>query len=553
MTPTNVGANEDTQTLRTRLAEAEEMLRAIRQGEVDALVVEGTDGNQVYTLRGADEPYRNLIEQMQEGAVVLTKRGEILYSNSLFASLVGEALECVIGTPIGRFVHPTDRIDFDALLSAGGGRRRIRLIASDSRDIEVSVSATTTAGSTNGERLNLVVTDLRELLEANSDRDRAEADGRAKDRFLAMLAHELRNPLGAITNALRVLELSRAEGDVAPGPHEVIARQVGHVSRLIDDLLDVERVVSGRTRLDRQPLDLAEAVRRAVDTVAGDGHIERTIGISTEPLWIDGDAGRIEQVLTNLLTNAVKYTSPSGRILVSLHADDNDAVLTVEDTGFGISAALLPSIFDLYVQADRTIGRAQGGLGIGLTLVRRLVELHGGTIEASSEGEGLGSRFTIRLRQIPSPEASEGGSASEDRRQAGSRRVLLIEDSSDAREMLRMMLELAGHEVFSAADGVRGLELLSTMKPDVGIIDINLPRMDGYQIARRIREEAHGRSMLLLAMTGNDAPDAAGHSSDHGFDYHLVKPVDPKELERLLNAGVVALSAHPDSFRRLSS
>jgi len=209
-------------------------------------------------------------------------------------------------------------------------------------------------------------------------------------------------------------------------------------------------------------------------------------------------------------------------------------VLSVEDTGFGISPGLLPFIFDLYVQSDRTLDRAQGGLGIGLTLVRHIVELHGGTIAASSEGEGHGSRFTVRLRRIPSASKAAALSSAPERR-AKPRRVLLIEDSDDARQMLRMMLELAGHVVYDAADGIRGLELLSVVRPDVGIIDIGLPRMDGYQVAKRIREAPHGRRMLLLALTGYSAPGDANLASERGFDYHIVKPIDLDQLARLLS------------------
>jgi signal transduction histidine kinase/ActR/RegA family two-component response regulator len=540
--------HEQIETLRVRLAEAEDMLRAIQQGEIDALVVEGADGNQVYTLHSAEEPYRNLVEQMQEGAVVLTGRGDILYSNARFAALVGEPLESVVGSRIDRFVNVSDRDDFETLLSARSGRRCIGLIGSDSSAFEVTLSLTATV-SPNGDRLNLIVTDLSELLAANSNRDRAERDSRTKDEFLAMLAHELRNPLGAISNAVRVLELTHAEGEPATRAHEVIARQVGHFSHLINDLLDVERVVSGKVRLNQQPLDMAEAVRRAVATFTADARLDRQIDVSTEPVWVDGDAVRLEQVLTNIVTNAVKYTPPGGRIRVVLRADDGDAVLSVEDSGFGIAPSLLPSIFDMYVQADRTLDRALGGLGIGLTLVRRLVELHGGTIVASSKGEGHGSRFTVRLRQIPSVESAAGVSVSRESR-AKRRRVLLIEDSGDAREMLRMMLQLAGHVVYDAADGVRGLELLNVMRPDVGIIDIGLPTMDGYLVAKRIREAPYGRGMLLLALTGSLGD--ADRSLEHGFDYHLIKPVDPDQLERLLSQGAESLSAGPDAFQGIA-
>jgi signal transduction histidine kinase/ActR/RegA family two-component response regulator len=536
MTTRRADHYDETETLRSRLAEAEGMLRAIRQGEIDALVVEGAGGNQVYTLHSADEPYRHLVEEMQEGAVVLTGRGDILYSNARFAGLVGEPLQSVVGSRIARFVKASDRADFESLLHAGSGRCRCRLIGSDPRALEVSLSLTTTA-STNGERLNLIVTDLSELLEANSNRDRALRDSRTKDEFLAMLAHELRNPLGAISNAVRVLALTHSEGASATGAEEVIARQVGHISFLINELLDVERVVSGKIRLNRQPIDMAEAVRRAVASFTGDARLDRHMEISTEPVWIDGDAVRLEQVLTNIVTNAVKYTPLGGQIRVALRAEGNDAVFSVEDTGVGISPRLLPFIFDLYVQAERTLDRAEGGLGIGLTLVRRLVELHGGTIEASSEGEGRGSRFTVRLKQIPSTSQSSVISVPQERR-ARPRRVLVIEDNEDAREMLRMILELAGHVVYDAADGVRGLELVNIVRPDVGIIDIGLPIMDGYQVAKRIREEPHGRGMLLLALSGYESPIESKRSPERGFDYHLVKPVDPDHLARLISEAV---------------
>jgi signal transduction histidine kinase len=345
---------------------------------------------------------------MQEGAVVLSGRGDILYSNPRFAALVGEPLESIVGSRIDRFVNASDRDDFATLVSTGSGRRHSRLIGPDAGAFDVSLSLTTTA-SADGDRLNLIVTDLRELLEANSHRDRAELVSRTKDEFLAMLAHELRNPLGAISNAVRVLELTHAEGEPAARAHEVIARQVSLISHLIDDLLDVERVVFGKIRLSRAPLHMEDAVRRAVANFTSEALLDRNIDLSTEQVWVDGDAVRLEQVLTNILANAVKYTPPGGRIRVGLRADRSDAVLTVEDTGFGISASLLPFIFDMYVQADRTLDHAQGGLGIGLTLVRRLVELHGGTIVASSDGEGHGSRFTVRRKVVSNHDDDRAG------------------------------------------------------------------------------------------------------------------------------------------------
>jgi signal transduction histidine kinase/CheY-like chemotaxis protein len=529
---------DDTQTLRRRLAEAEEMLDAIRHGEVDAVVVESSDGSQVYTLHSAEEPYRDLIEQMQEGAVVLSSDGHILYCNIRFAALVSEPSETVVGSHVGRFINPPDRDDFDRFLRAGSGACRSTLIGSGSGSTEVGLSLTT-ASLADGERLNLTVTDLTDLLSAKTNRDRAERANRGKDDFLAILAHELRTPIGAIASAVDAMALPDAGGETSARSRLIIGRQIRHISHLVDDLLDVERVVAGKVRLHRQPLDLAENVGHIVAIFRDDAGKDRQIDVIAEPVWAECDAVRFDQVLINLMANAVKYTPPGGRILVTLRPDAGDAVLTIEDTGLGISARLLPFIFDMYVQADRTLDRAQGGLGVGLTLVRRLVELHGGTVTASSAGEGHGSTFTIRLKQIPAAEQRSRDSLPRERR-ARPRRVLLIEDSADAREMLRMMLELAGHIVYDAADGARGLELVNVVRPDVGIIDIGLPVMDGYEVAKRIRDEPHGRHMLLLALSGYGASDDARRSAEHGFDYHLVKPVDPDRLTRLITQGLSA-------------
>ena len=532
MITSHADPHDQTEALRARLADAEETLRAIRQGEIDALVVESPGGNRIYTLHSADEPYRLLVEEMQEGAVVLTDRGDILYANAPFAALVGEPLASVVGSCMNRFVNMDSRDDFQALVASGHGRCRSRFTGPDSGTFEVSLSLTTTTSS-QGNRLNLIVTDLTELLQARTGRDRAERDSRSKDDFLAMLSHELRTPLAAIGSAVRVLELTQGAGASVSRAHDVIARQVSHVTNLINDLLDVERVVAGKIRLNRVPIDMALAVGQAVATFTNGALMGTHIDFSTEPVWVDGDAERLQQILTNLVTNAIKFSSPGASIRVTLRSEAGDAVLSVEDTGVGISPRLLPFVFDLYVQADRTLDHAQGGLGIGLSLVRRLVELHGGTIVASSEGEGRGSRFVVRLRQIPPATPLVAVSPPLERR-AKPRRILVIEDNADAREMLRMALELAGHAVYDAPDGVRGLELLNVVRPDVAIVDIGLPRMDGYEVAKRIREQPHGRGLLLLALTGYGALEDAKRSSEHGFDHHLVKPVDPNRLASLI-------------------
>jgi signal transduction histidine kinase len=526
---------ERTRTLRARLTEAEETLNALRNGEVDALVVRGEGGDKVYTLHGAEEPYRNLVEQMREGAVVLAPSGDILYANARFAALVREPLESVLGGHIGRFMTEADRIEFSALLSSGNGTSRSRLVASDASATEVYFSLTTTVSSKGTANLSLMVTDVSELFEARNERDRAERDSHAKNEFLAMLAHELRSPLGAIRNAVAVLEGLDTKDCRATRALQVIARQVGSLSHLIDDLLDVERVASGKIRLDRHPLDMAEAVRRAVASFTGINGTDRLFEVTVDPMWVDADTVRLDQILANIVTNAVKYTPGGGRIRLSLRGVGGDAVLTVQDTGFGIAPELLPSIFDMFMQGERTLDRAEGGLGIGLTLVRRLVELHGGTVTASSDGIGHGSTFTVQLPRVLEETVASGVPTPV--AQVRPKRVLLIEDSRDAREMFRMLLELAGHSVCEAEDGDRGLALLETEHPEVAIIDIGLPGLDGYQVAQRIRERPGGRAMLLLALTGYGSPGDHKRSAEAGFDHHLVKPVDLTELARLLGEG----------------
>jgi two-component system, sensor histidine kinase len=376
------------------------------------------------------------------------------------------------------------------------------------------------------------VTELRETHQADSSRDLAEGNSRMKDEFLAMLAHELRNPLSAINSAVQVLASTKGQGAAGTRAREVVARQVDHLRHLVDDLLDMERVVSGRIRLNRRPFDLAEEVRVAVSSVPSDVALDLQSDVGIEPVWVDGDAVRIEQVLTHLMTNAIRHTPAGGRIQVALRCERDQAVLTVRDTGVGIASAVLPFVFDMFVQGEQELDRAQGGLGIGLTLVRRLVELHGGTVVASSDGEGQGSTFTVRL---PQSQTAPGPGALPDRPQAAvPRRVLLIEDDSDGREMFRLMLELAGHTVFDAADGVRGLELLEGEHPDVVIIDIGLPGLNGCQVAQRVRECPSGRAVTLVALTGYGRPSDYRRSTEAGFDYHLVKPVDLEMLSGLL-------------------
>jgi signal transduction histidine kinase len=359
-------------------------------------------------------------------------------------------------------------------------------------------------------------------------RREAEAASRAKDEFLMMLGHELRNPLGAIAAAIDVLEAAQEGSAVAVEAREIIARQTRNLSHMMTDLLDVGRAIGGKIVLARQPVNLAAVAGRVASTLAITGEArEHPLEVSLGDAWIDGDAVRIEQVVSNLLTNAVKYT-PAGRpIQLRVALQDDTAVLQVQDTGTGIPAALLPRVFDLFVQGERSLDRRAGGLGIGLTLVRRLVELHGGTVTAESSEHG--ACFTVRLPATAAPPQVEDDTLPPSRR----RKVLVVEDNADVMAALRAKLELDGHTVSTAADGIEGLSRLLKLKPEVSIVDIGLPGLTGFELARHAR--AAGYAGRLIAMSGYGADRDAQQALVAGFDAYLVKPVDRQQLRASLS------------------
>jgi len=361
-------------------------------------------------------------------------------------------------------------------------------------------------------------------------RQEAEAANSAKDEFLAMLGHELRNPLGAISNAAHVLGLVENAGPLVERAQGIISRQVVQLGRVVDDLLDVSRVTSGKIALEPQPLDLADLVRRVASLIGSPAH---TVRLDTAEVWVDADAARLEQVMVNLLQNAVKYTPAGGEIRVLVTREGPDAVLSVRDAGVGIAPELLPRVFDIFVQGEHSLDRRKGGLGIGLTLVRRLVEQHGGTVAVASEGPGKGSTFTVRLPAITRPVKTRPMTTPAIA-PAAARRVLVIEDNDDSRQMLRELIRLLGHEVFEAVDGVSGVSSALALEPDLALVDIGLPGIDGYEVARRLRGHPAGRGLRLVALTGYGLPEDRERSRAAGFDLHLVKPVDPVRLAELL-------------------
>ena len=358
----------------------------------------------------------------------------------------------------------------------------------------------------------------------------AEAQNEAKDEFLAMLGHELRNPLSAISGAVAVMQSGAARPEAQAYARDVVARQSGHLGRIVDDLLDMSRVMTGKIRLDRRRIDLAEAVRRCIGTLDAAGRTARhALKLNAAPTWIDADPTRLDQVVSNLLVNALKYTPDGGDIEVEVRREGDDALLVVRDAGVGIPAALLPRIFEVFVQGAASLDRGQGGLGIGLALVHRLVTMHGGSVTAASEGEGRGSVFMIRLPGVTAP-ARPAPADEPAAKPATAARVLIVDDHEDARMTLKILLELLGYQVLEAGDGIEGLRMALAERPDVAVVDIGLPGIDGYEVAQRMRADAATRDMPLIALTGYGQEEDRRRALDAGFDEHLVKPVDSRDL-----------------------
>jgi signal transduction histidine kinase/ActR/RegA family two-component response regulator len=358
----------------------------------------------------------------------------------------------------------------------------------------------------------------------------AEAANRAKDDFLAMLGHELRNPLAAIGNAAQILDRVGPADETAARASAVIHRQVRHLAGLVDDLLDAARVSTGKIILRTTAVELGAALRRMVGTLASP---RQPMRVEAESVWVSADETRLDQIIGNLLSNALKYTPAGGEVRARVGVDGAEAVLEVQDTGDGIPAALLPHVFEPFVQGERTPDRTRGGLGLGLALVKRLVEMHGGSVRAASGGPGRGSTFTVRLPRIATPVAAPPAAG---RPTAFTpRRVLIVEDNADAREVLRMALTLDGHEVHEAADGAGGLAAALRLRPDVVLVDVGLPGLDGYEVAQQIRANERDSRMLLVALTGYGQAEDRRRALAAGFDVHLVKPVAPERLAEVLS------------------
>jgi PAS domain S-box-containing protein len=361
-----------------------------------------------------------------------------------------------------------------------------------------------------------------------------EAD-RRKDEFLATLAHELRNPLAPISSGLHILRSSQDPGQRSIAL-EIMERQLAQMVRLVDDLLDVARITTGKVEVRHQPLDLAVAINDAVETsqpLLGARRDNLIVTPPPQPVFVNGDRTRLAQVFANLLNNSEKYSEAGQPIAITFGREGDQAVIRVKDAGMGIHPEMLPRVFDMFRQADRTGGRSRGGLGIGLSLVKRIVELHGGTVTARSEGLGLGSEFIVRLPAIENTR-TDAGEVPAVTNVPARRKILVVDDNADAAESLAALLSISGHETRMAHDGPEALQQAERFHPDVVFLDIGMPTLDGHETAKLIRKQPWGKHMVLVALTGWGQNEDRRRSKDAGFNHHLVKPADPEVVEKLL-------------------
>jgi PAS domain S-box-containing protein len=500
-------------------------------------------------LHAERERFRTTLTSIGDAVVVTDAHGRVTLLNPVAQALTRWDADA-IGRPIDevfRIVNEATRSPVEnpvaKVLREGaivGLANHTVLIGRDGTELPIDDSGAPIRDGRG--RVAGVVLVFRDITARRAAEQELHENDRRKDEFLAMLAHELRNPLAPIRNAAHTLALLGTPDDRIHWVSGVIERQVGLMTRLVDDLLDVSRITSGRITLRREPVSIGSVIAQSVEAARPPAESRKeTLEVDVDPDvgWVDGDQARLVQVVGNLLDNAIKYTEEGGHIRLTAHVDGREVVIAVRDSGVGIATDLLPHVFDLFTQADRSLARRQGGLGIGLTLVRRLVDMHGGRVEAASEGPGHGSEFTIRLPRLavdaaepaaePALDAPEGPSAPP-------RRVLVVDDQADSTDSLALFLRLRGHQVHTASDGPGALEEFARCQPEVVFLDLGLPGMSGYDVARRLRAMPEARDVRLVAVTGYGTEADREQTRAAGFDVHLAKPVDPHAVEALLTA-----------------
>jgi signal transduction histidine kinase len=479
-------------------------------------------------LQASEARFRNIIEKNADGVIVVRRDGRICFVNPAAVELLGRSASDLLGGQFGIPLVPTGTTEVDIPL--GGGAVRI----AELRTVETEWEGTpalliTLHDVTERKRLD-------EQLRQKADQ-LLEAD-RLKDEFLAMLAHELRNPLAPILNAVHIMRLRGDDRVLLEELREMVERQVRVMARLVDDLLDVSRITRGKIRLRMEPVDLLAVVHRGVETTRPMLQARcQSLKLTTPsgPLRLQADSVRLEQILVNLLNNASKYSDDRSEIVLTLTVQSGVAIIEVTDFGIGIAPEMLPRVFELFAQADRSLDRARGGLGIGLTLVRSLVTMHGGTVTCRSDGLGKGSAFVVRLPMVAPAVAVDPPPVVETPPDCSRVfRVLVIDDNINSAESLALIIKLWGHDTRVAHGGPRALEIAAAYRPEIVLLDIGLPEMDGYAVARSLRATPGLEGTLLLAITGYSRDEDRQRSREAGFDHHLVKPLDLDALEALI-------------------
>ncbi len=481
-----------------------------------------------------------VVESSQDAIVTKTLDGRIESWNGGAERLFGYTPSEAIGQSVTLIIPPERHDEERVILDRIGRGERIEhyetvRMSKNGRRIDISLTISPIYDSTGriigASKVGRDITERKRAEEALREGDRR------KTEFLAVLAHELRNPLAPIRNGLQIVRMTESDPATVDRAYAVMERQLGHLVRLVDDLLDLSRINQGKIELRNERIDLVGAIQDAIEAsrplVEASDH-ELTVAFPNEPLWVDGDRTRLAQVFANLLNNSARYTERGGRISLRVERRGGEAVVAVADTGIGIPAEMLPRIFDMFTQLDRPLERSQGGMGIGLSLVRGLVETHNGRVEVRSDGPGKGSEFVVRLPLQSAP--AQGQRPDNDVRDArcDAFRILVVDDNEDSADSLAAMLELMGHTTRTAYDGVEAVEAADEFRPDVVLLDIGLPRQNGYDACRQIRTQPWGQRMILIAQTGWGQDEDRSRSNEAGFNFHLVKPVAPTALVQLL-------------------
>ena len=495
------------------------------------------------------QKFVTLVENSTDFIGMCDLQGVPFFVNRAGLEMVGlDSIEQARCTPVTDFFFPEDQGTmmnefFPAVLKNGHGEVQIRFRhfkTGEPRWMAYKV-LTLTDGGNQPVAFATVSQDVTERKRLEDDLRRLAADlselDRRKNEFLATLAHELRNPLAPMSNMLEVVKHANGDGEILTSAHETMERQLGQMVRLVDDLLDLNRITHDRLELRRSEVELSSVIHQAVEVsrplVDAAGH-QLTVELPGEPIYLNADGARLSQVFGNLLNNSSKYTTPKGTISLSAERMDGEVVVTVKDNGAGIPADKIDRIFDMFMQVDGASEQSQGGLGIGLTLVKRLTQMHGGSIAVKSGGDGQGSEFTVRL-----PILSRATVVSEPVTNIGSpthRRILIVDDNVDSADSLAMLLGITGNKTYTAHDGVEAVEAIEKHRPEVVLLDIGLPRLNGYEVCRHVREQPWGKDIVVIALTGWGQEDDRRQSAAAGFNGHLVKPVDYEKLLQLLGS-----------------